>query len=105
MVTNVPGPDVPLYVLGARMLEAFPIVPIAGNLSVGVACLTYDDQLTVGLLADPDACPDLEPLADHIRRSFAELVAATSQSPASEAGGPDDAGVTTGPRIDGGLST
>ncbi len=56
VVTNVPGPGVPLYVLGARMLEAFPIVPIAGNLSVGVAALSYGDQLTIGLLADPDAC-------------------------------------------------
>jgi diacylglycerol O-acyltransferase len=77
VVTNVPGPGVPLYVMGARMLEAFPIVPIAGNLSVGVAALTYDEQLTVGLLADPDACPDLYVFADGIGRSFAELVAAS----------------------------
>jgi diacylglycerol O-acyltransferase / wax synthase len=76
VVTNVPGPDVPLYVLGARMLEAFPMVPIAGNLSVGVAALTYSGQLTVGFLADPDGCPDLSVLADGIRRSFVELVAA-----------------------------
>ena len=76
IVTNVPGPDFPLYVLGARMLEAFPIVPLVGNLSVGVAVLTYDGQLTVGLLADPDACPDLDVLADGIRRLLAKLVAA-----------------------------
>ncbi len=78
VATNVPGPDVPLYVLGARMLEAFPLVPIAGNLSVGVAALTYDGQLTVGLLADPDACPDLSVFAAGIRRSFVDLVAAAS---------------------------
>jgi hypothetical protein len=76
VVTNVPGPGVPLYVLGARMLEAFPIVPIAGNLSVGVAALSYGEQLTVGLLADPGACPDLDVFADGIDRSFAELFAA-----------------------------
>ena len=75
VVTNVPGPGVPLYVLGARMLEAFPIVPIAGNLSVGVAALSYGEQLTIGLLADPGACPDLDVFADGIDGSFAELVA------------------------------
>jgi len=74
VVTNVPGPGVPLYVLGARMLEAFPIVPIAGNLSVGVAALSYGEQLTIGLLADPGACADLDVFADGIDRSFAELI-------------------------------
>lgn len=76
VVTNVPGPGVPLYVLGARMLEAFPIVPIAGNLSVGVAALTYDEQLTVGLLADPGGCPDVDVFANGIGCSFAGLTTA-----------------------------
>ncbi len=79
VVTNIPGPGVPLYVLGARMLEAFPLVPIAGNLSVGVAALSYGGQLAIGLLADPDACPDLDTFADDIDRSFAELAAAGGQ--------------------------
>ena len=79
MVTNVPGPVVPLYVLGARMLEAFPIVPIAGNLSVGVAALPYGEQLTIGILADPGSCADLDAFADAIDRSFAELVAAAGR--------------------------
>ncbi len=81
VVTNVPGPGVPLYAMGARMLEAFPIVPLAGNLSVGVAALSYDGQLTVGILADPDTCPDVAVLAAGISRSFADLVAATSHRP------------------------
>ena len=76
VVTNVPGPDVPLYVLGARMLEAVPLVPLGGNLSVGVAALSYDGQLAIGILADPVACPDLETLARGIGRCFAELVTA-----------------------------
>jgi WS/DGAT/MGAT family acyltransferase len=76
VVTNVPGPDVPLYVLGARMLEAVPIVPLAGNLSVGVAALSYDGQLAIGILADPVACPDAEVLARGMERCFAELVTA-----------------------------
>ncbi|MGD0083494.1 MAG: wax ester/triacylglycerol synthase family O-acyltransferase [Acidimicrobiales bacterium] len=81
VVTNVPGPGIPLYAMGARMLEAFPIVPLAGNLSVGVAALSYDGQLTVGILTDPDACPDASVLADGISRSFADLVAASSYQP------------------------
>jgi WS/DGAT/MGAT family acyltransferase len=79
VVTNVPGPGNPLYVMGARVLEVFPFVPLAGNLSVSVAVLSYDGQLTVGVLADPAACPDLTVLVDGIGRSFAELVAAADE--------------------------
>ena len=74
VVTNVPGPSVPLYAHGAKMLEAYPIVPLAGNLSIGVAALSYDGQMHIGLYADRDRCPDLEVLADGIRRSIEELV-------------------------------
>ncbi len=73
VVTNVPGPDVPLYVLGARMLEAIPLVPLGGNLSVGVAALSYDGQLVIGILADPHACPDVDVLARGVDRCFNEL--------------------------------
>jgi diacylglycerol O-acyltransferase / wax synthase len=81
VVTNVPGPRFPLYAHGAKMLEAYPIVPLAGNLSLGVAALSYDGQMHIGLYADRDACPDLERLADGIRRSFEELVPGTSPAP------------------------
>jgi WS/DGAT/MGAT family acyltransferase len=76
IVTNVPGPPIPLYVLGDRLLEAYPVVPIAGNLSVGVAALSYEGQLSVGLLADPAACPDLDVLAEGMGRAFGELLTA-----------------------------
>jgi hypothetical protein len=76
VVTNVPGPPIPLYCLGARMLEAFPIVPLAANLSVGVAAFSYDGQLSIGILADRDHCLDIEVLAHGIVTSFAELLAA-----------------------------
>ena len=74
VVTNVPGPDVPLYALGARMLEAIPLVPLGGNLSVGVAALSYEGQLAIGILTDPHACPDVDVLADGVSRCFRELV-------------------------------
>jgi WS/DGAT/MGAT family acyltransferase len=99
VVTDVPGPGTPLYVLGARMLEAFPLVPIAGNLSVGVAALSYGGQLTVGLLADPGACADLEVFADGIGRSFSGLVAAegAAHPNRAEAAALDQFGVGGGP--------
>lgn len=73
VVTNVPGSPVPLYAMGARMLDAVPIVPIVGNLSVGVAALSYDDRLAVGITADRDRCPDVEVLAGGIDQAFTRL--------------------------------
>jgi WS/DGAT/MGAT family acyltransferase len=80
VVTNVRGPDVPLYVLGARMEEAIPLVPLGGNLSVGVAALSYDGHLTLGILADPVACPDLTRLAEAVARTFTALLADPDRS-------------------------
>jgi WS/DGAT/MGAT family acyltransferase len=71
--TNVPGPQFPLYLMGARLLEAFPIVPLTRNLSVVVGILSYDGTLHFGLFADRDACPDVEFLAAGIDDAFAEL--------------------------------
>ena len=56
VVTNVPGPQFPLYLMGARLLEAFPIVPLTRNLTVVVGILSYDGTLHFGLWADRDAC-------------------------------------------------
>jgi WS/DGAT/MGAT family acyltransferase len=73
IVTNVPGPQFPLYLMGARLLEAFPIVPLTRNLTVVVGILSYDGTLHFGLFADRDAFPDVEVLAAGIEDSFAEL--------------------------------
>ena len=56
IVTNVPGPQFPLYLMGARLLEAFPIVPLTRNLTIVVGILSYDGTLHFGLWADRDAC-------------------------------------------------
>ena len=75
VVTNVPGPPVPLYALGARMLDTCPVVPLGGNLPLGVAILSYNGQLNIGVHADPDACPDLDVFTAGVDRGFAHLVA------------------------------
>ena len=72
-ITNVPGPQVPLYCLGARMLEAFPYVGIIDNQALMVAVLSYDGQFAFGLTGDRDVLPDLAFLAESIEKSFAEL--------------------------------
>jgi WS/DGAT/MGAT family acyltransferase len=71
IVTNVPGPPVPLYAAGARMLDAFPVVPLGANLAVGVAVLSYDGMLSITLTADSVACPDVDAFAAGIEESFA----------------------------------
>lgn len=73
VVTNVPGPPIPLYLLGSEMLEAFPVVPLGANLAVGVAILSYNGALNIGLTADADACADVDVLAEGIEHGLAEL--------------------------------
>jgi diacylglycerol O-acyltransferase / wax synthase len=80
-VTNVPGPQRPLYVLGARLVEAFPVVQVAGNVPLSVAVLSYAGQLNIGIQSDPDGLPDLDVFVDGLRRSLEELGAATPSRP------------------------
>ena len=73
VVTNVPGPQVPLYLLGARMQEVYPQVPLFTNQGLGIALFSYDGTLFWGFNADWDLVPDLADLVDDVRASFAEL--------------------------------
>ena len=73
VVTNVPGPQIPLYLLGRRMLAFYPVVPLAHHQALGIAIMSYDGRLGFGLLGDYDAMPDLEALADDLRAAIAEL--------------------------------
>ena len=75
VVTNVPGPQFSLYMLGGRMIEAFPCVPILGTATVGVAVLSYAGQLNFGVLGDYDVVPDLKVFADGISEALGELSA------------------------------
>ena len=99
VVTNVPGPDDSLYAMGARMLEAIPIVPIAGNLSMGVAAFSYHGQFTVGILADRDRCPDVDVMARGMDHTFRVLVRrARAASAGGERRDPEPAAVSAATR-------
>jgi hypothetical protein len=74
IVTNVPGPQQPLYMMGGRLIEAYPIVPLTQNLTIVVGILSYDGTLHFGLWADRDSSGDLELLAGGIEDAFAEMV-------------------------------
>jgi diacylglycerol O-acyltransferase len=76
VVTNVPGPQFPLYLLGRRMLETFPMVPLAKNQALGVAILSYDGSINFGLVGDWDVLWDLDDFAADVRGSLYELAAA-----------------------------
>jgi diacylglycerol O-acyltransferase len=76
VVTNVPGPQFPLYLLGRRMLDPFPMVPLAKNQGLGVALLSYDGRINFGLVGDFDLLWDLDELALDVEESLAELAAA-----------------------------
>jgi diacylglycerol O-acyltransferase / wax synthase len=85
VVTNVPGPQMPLYLLGRQLDAMFPMVPLAANQALGVAIMSYHGQLNFGLNADYDALPHLEALADELRAAIDELVVAAGEAPRPEA--------------------
>ncbi len=78
VVTNVPGPQFPLYMLGRELDAIFPMVPLAQNTALGIAIMSYNGQLNFGLVSDYDALPDVEALAEELRLSIEELAAAAS---------------------------
>ncbi len=86
VVTNIPGPQFPLYLLGRELEAIYPMVPLAENTALGIAILSYNGQLDFGLVGDYDALADLEALVDDLRASIDELSAAAG-APALEAAG------------------
>jgi WS/DGAT/MGAT family acyltransferase len=73
VITNVPGPQIPLYLLGARMIESYPVVPLFSNQGVGIALFSYAGGLYWGVSADWEHFPDLHDLVVGIDASFREL--------------------------------
>jgi diacylglycerol O-acyltransferase / wax synthase len=75
VTTNVPGPRVPLYVLGKRMRSAHAYVPIAGGTRISIGIFSYLDTMTFGINADFDSFPDVDVLSEGIRHGVDELLA------------------------------
>jgi diacylglycerol O-acyltransferase / wax synthase len=74
VTTNVPGPQMPLFMAGRRMIKAYPYVPLAGQVRIGVAIFSYDGQVNFGITGDYDSAPDIDVLAQGIEDDMAELV-------------------------------
>jgi hypothetical protein len=72
-VSNVPGPQVPLFVLGARLLELHPLPPLFERQGLATAVMSYDGRLCWGMVADRDLVPDLGVLARDVEAAFEEL--------------------------------
>jgi diacylglycerol O-acyltransferase / wax synthase len=75
--TNVPGPQTPLYLLGHKMLDWYPYVPVGGEMTVNCAILSYNGTLYFGFSGDVHAAPDLRKLEEFLWLSFVELRDAT----------------------------
>jgi diacylglycerol O-acyltransferase / wax synthase len=78
IVTNVPGPQFPLYLLGRELQEIVPLAFLPENHSLAVAIMSYNGMIDFGLLGDYDAMPDLDFVADAVRESLNELLEAAT---------------------------
>lgn len=79
LVTNVPGPQIPLYLLDRQMVDSFPIPFLAENHRLSVAVLSYNGRINFGILGDYDAVPDIQVLADGLSDARDDLLDATAQ--------------------------
>lgn len=76
VVTNVPGPQFPLYLLGHRLRSLYPVVPLARRQALGIAVMSYNGHLGFGLLGDYDALPDLDAIALDLEHAVRQLARA-----------------------------
>jgi diacylglycerol O-acyltransferase / wax synthase len=73
-VTNVPGPQFPLYVLGREMLEAYPVAFLPQHHALAIAIMSYNGQMNFGLLGDFDALSDINVVGENIAHELDMLV-------------------------------
>jgi hypothetical protein len=79
VVSNIPGPREPLYLLGCELEEAYPVVPIADRHALSIGMTTIKDEACFGIYADCEALPDADLLAESIDASIEELLAIADQ--------------------------
>jgi diacylglycerol O-acyltransferase len=97
LLTNVPGPQVPLYVLGCRLRDLFPVAFLPEHHALAVAIMSYNGSLDFGLLADYDALPDVDVIAEGVDRALGELLAAArAERPGPMNGARPESEITTG---------
>ena len=84
VITNVPGPQIPLYVQGRELLDIFPVGFLPPNHSLFVAIMSYNGKVNFGLLGDYDALPDLDVIGEGIEESLNELLAAARSKSGSD---------------------
>lgn len=79
LVTNVPGPQFPLYSQGHELIDLFPMAPLGANQALNVAVMSYNGKLGFGLLADYDAISDVGIIAEGLEKSIGELLTAAEE--------------------------
>jgi hypothetical protein len=80
IVTNIPGPQVPLYLQGAKLISLFPQVPLLGDMGLGIALMSYNGKICWGFNANPDVIPDLEAFVSLIRTTIDRVADAAGVS-------------------------
>ena len=100
-VTNVPGPQIPIYFLDALLEVQYPMVPLWTNHGVGIALFSYKGEIAWGVVADSDSVTDLDRFMDYLDEAFGELVHAAKPKPARKPrkdGGSQSQGAKAAPR-------
>jgi diacylglycerol O-acyltransferase len=96
--TNIPGPMIPLYSVGRRLLAHYPLMPLAWEMGVGCGVTSYDQKLYFGLIADPQAVPDVARLKEFLDQAFVELRSAAGVARSDL----PQMGISAAPRTSGG---
>jgi diacylglycerol O-acyltransferase len=86
VITNVPGPQFPMYLAGAEMVETYPVPPLLRGFSLAIGVTSYDGGVYYGITADRDALPDVEVLGQCVTEALDELVDASSSRPRAPRG-------------------
>jgi hypothetical protein len=80
IATNVPGAQIPMYLVGRRMTSMIGCVPLAANIGYSVAIVTYNQEVVFGLMAEPNLMPNIDRMRNYAAEVSAELIAAAKES-------------------------
>jgi hypothetical protein len=96
IVTNVPGPQIPLYMHGRELLEVVPVAFLPENYALTVAAMSYNGALDFSLLGDYDAMPDIEQVGRYVEDALDELLEAAGRPPGKRRRNEQAAATTAG---------